>query len=276
MLLKKLVPFLLKKNIFIALCSIAFYYAGNSLIQNASLGIKLNIITSMLFFSTLFIYRISNLFVQNKTVKDNNKSPALHIYDIKIELFLYIIIIVAHMAYMPHKEILFLLHLAFISVLYNFPYSRLKIRARQLPYIKIFLISYVWASISIIYPWVQSHGFTIPPKHVLFLFLAHLLFIYSITIPFDIRDYENDRKKYLRTIPHLLGIYWAKISAILAICAFAIIIISILGTNLWIMAFVGLTASLIYFCDDNKPYYYFLGYLDGTIILYCTIIYISL
>lgn len=79
----------------------------------------------------------------------------------------------------------------------------LNYRLRDIPFIKIFLISLTWATGSCCYfaPALQvGHSF---PYH---LFLLQFIFIFFITIPFDINDIEIDNAVGVKTIPILLGI----------------------------------------------------------------------
>lgn len=74
-------------------------------------------------------------------------------------------------------------------------------RLRDFPFIKIFLISFTWAATCVILPAIQAQ--LIIPIHLFFL---QFLFIFFITIPFDINDMEIDSLNKIKTIPNLLGL----------------------------------------------------------------------
>ena len=99
-------------------------------------------------------------------------------------------------------------------------------------------------------------------------------FIFSITLPFDIRDLEVDTYNQVRTLPALLGYQRTKMLALACLLAMA----ALAGLNYHIDAYntgaftgimlSGLIAfSLIYFADKVKHDYYFSGLIDGLMVL---------
>lgn len=73
-------------------------------------------------------------------------------------------------------------------------------RLRDIPFFKVFYISLLWTYATLILP-AMVVGVSIP-----FLWLAgRYFFILGITLPFDIRDMEQDQREGLRTFPLLLG-----------------------------------------------------------------------
>ena len=135
------------------------------------------------------------------------------------------IIIIIHIPFIKIKASLFLLHLAVLSIFYNVPKEAEGINRfplRSIPIIKIFLIAYVWASISSFLPSILS-GSLVLNTHNTLIFLAHFLFIMAITLPFDIRDFNRDNKESLITIPQLIGVKTTKVLAISSLIGFAII-----------------------------------------------------
>jgi|GEM_PF-2338628 len=76
---------------------------------------------------------------------------------------------------------------------------------RNLPFAKIFFISFVWAAMAVIIPAIESDGWSgIGLRHIA-LFLIQALFIFIITLPFDINDADADRLTDLKTIPNVWG-----------------------------------------------------------------------
>ena len=170
------------------------------------------------------------------------------------------------------------MHLGFISTLYNVPVRKSKsilpLPLRSIPILKIFLIAYVWASISSFLPaLLQQHQMFTQPN--LLIFAAHFLFIVSITLPFDIRDFKTDGKSSLITFPQLVGINTTKFIAICCLIGFALIIKEYLNHGL-LLAFFLITAGLIIKSSPERKYYYYLLCIDGTIILYFFLTFLSL
>ena len=182
--------------------------------------------------------------------------------------FLILLILLSHLLYLNFYTIAYLAHLGLISTLYNVPeksYKKSIFPLRSIPFLKVFLISYVWASISALLP-VISHGGSISGQAML-IFLMQFLFIFSITLPFDIRDFTADYKKHIITTPHAIGMKATKMLSWFSILLFASIFIYMTGT--WIiMILTAIVGSLIFFSTPKKKDHYFTFFMDGTIVLY--------
>lgn len=105
------------------------------------------------------------------------------------------------------KTFLYLFVLGFLSFCYSLPFSGLGLRT--IPFLKLFLIAFVWAGSSIglllvVHQdlWEQS-----------LLFLSVFFFVMGITIPFDIRDALSDTRD-LKTIPQVIGFKTSKLLAV--------------------------------------------------------------
>lgn len=89
--------------------------------------------------------------------------------------------------------------LGIISVLYSVPFKNKNLR--NIPFLKMLWIALVW-SISVVLPWFES--FYTEWWIICLQVLSTFCFVVAITIPFDIRDLENDNKK-METIPQVMG-----------------------------------------------------------------------
>jgi len=78
---------------------------------------------------------------------------------------------------------------------------------RMVSGIKIFLIAFCWAGITVLFPLINYNE--IFSMDVWVVFLQRFLFVLVITIPFDIRDLGHDEET-LKTIPQVLGLQNAK------------------------------------------------------------------
>jgi 4-hydroxybenzoate polyprenyltransferase len=230
---------------------------------------------SLIFWSTLLIYQLNTkLKINIADFSSLKKLGSLRRKRMTIYMII-VIIIFGHIPFLDIYSILFIAHLGLISTLYNVPeksYYTSVIPLRSIPILKVFLIAYVWASISSILPALGNGHMGNGP--IWMIFTAHFLFILSITLPFDIRDFRTDRKYYLITVPHLVGIKKTKFLSIIFLLAFTVIIVSLTKTLLIvILSFI--TAYLIINSNPYKKDYYFTLFIDATIILYFIIVKIS-
>ncbi len=109
---------------------------------------------------------------------------------------------------MSANQLLFLIHLGFLSIFYTLPLplsSRWAIPPlRKIPYLKIFIVAYVWASSTVIFPTLEENLWIDDPI-ILQLFFQRLLWIFAITLPFDLRDADSDSQQSLPTLAQHLG-----------------------------------------------------------------------
>jgi 4-hydroxybenzoate polyprenyltransferase len=96
-----------------------------------------------------------------------------------------------------------------------------------------------------------------------------MLFVFAITIPFDIRDMESDKQAHLKTIPNLMGEKKAIQSAVFALLLFAVIgLLHYLKTPLaYILLLISAGTTYVFITHEKikKQMYYYYGILDGTI-----------
>lgn len=173
----------------------------------------------------------------------------------------------AVMSQMSTKELLIAVAGTGITILYGLPLKPLGINGlRDVPMIKIFLIAIAWTMITSLLP-LQTGGFS---NEEAMYAVAQGLFIFGITIPFDIRDLLHDPKKQ-RTIPQILGIPVAKaISTALLVIAIVIHLSNStleqpIRLALTMPLAIGIPLSMI--SSTNLPELYYTGILDGLMIL---------
>lgn len=159
---------------------------------------------------------------------------------------------------------------AIISFLYILP-VRKPVGLRCIPTIKIFLIAVSWA--------ILSSYATFENSIVSFYisFAAMFFFVFSITIPFDIRDLKIDSKK-LKTIPQRIGIrksVW--LSLILVLVSMILIMTITTETNLMIThcVFCLVAIGLLHQLHKTQSQLYINFTIEGLPILWLSIIGIS-
>ncbi len=115
------------------------------------------------------------------------------------------------------KAILTLLPFILITFFYVVPLHFSKKNLRSISSLKIFLITISWAVITVIFPLVQND--IVFSKNIEIILVQRFLFIFAITIPFDIRDYNYDKPE-IKTLPQLIGINASKLIGIITLVLF--------------------------------------------------------
>ena len=182
-----------------------------------------------------------------------------------------LVFLVVSLFYLSANSLLFLGHLGILSLGYSVPALVKGAKGlRSIKLLKIFLIMYVWAATTVFFP-VVGAGQSIWHRDIVLLFIERALFIFAITLPFDIRDYHSDRSGNVLTIPGLIGIRQTRLLAFACILVFLFINLfhySVQDGILWAKLLSGLNALIvIYFARDDKHEYYFTGLLDSTMII---------
>ncbi len=145
-------------------------------------------------------------------------------------------------------------------------------RLRDLPFVKIFTIAFVWAYVTVILP-VQEYG-NILDRHVKFMFIERILFVFALTIPFDIRDIDVDNKTHVKTIPLSIGIKNAKNLGILALIGCIFIVFTMTQQGIYsfknaialLLTYIA-SAVVVGFSQKDRNDYYFYGLTDGMMLL---------
>ncbi len=169
-----------------------------------------------------------------------------------------------------------------ISLGYVIPILGGKKRLRDLNQLKIYLIAVVWAWITVILPILDMGKLGIDNGTTLLLFLERMLFVFAITLPFDIRDLKVDGHTGVETIPSQIGI--EKTKKLASIVLFVVLIlaaINLLLDNYTTPIFIAMAVScastnwLIKNCDTRRDDYYFTGLIDGTMIFQFLLIFVA-
>jgi 4-hydroxybenzoate polyprenyltransferase len=236
----------------------------------------------LVFAATLFIYNFDRLLVLKSMAGLKSER---HIWIVRnagylISLVVLSVICMGYLAFsLNWEEIAYLGHLGLVSVLYSLPLFRHgegKRPLRSFRGLKIFLIAYVWAATTAVLPALDL-GKGLFDFHVILLFFERALFIFAVTLPFDIRDYKSDTHSGVVTIPHVLGVRKAKWLAYA--CTFVFMALSILHYNHenWMIAarmITGLaTLLVIRYTDETRHEYYYTGLIDGLLIIQAVLVY---
>ena len=236
-----------------------------------------------IFGATLFIYNFHRLF-RMKAIYAKHTSER-HTWIVENRFFVWGLsisgLILAVAGWAPffnsvHSKLL--LPFVIIALLYVVPIFKRDgswFRLRDIPYVKIFLVAGVWTFVTVCLPFVILPEFTFQslfnPSIILTASNRFLIF-FAITLPFDIRDLEHDRKNGVRTFASLLGVVGIKnFSRILLVIVTLITLYCynrgyyFPGHALAIIVSCASTSWLISKADENSNEYYYSGWLDGSL-----------
>jgi hypothetical protein len=245
---------LLQTNIYVAISTTA-YCLFFQLIKKEADYIMLGVV----FTATLAVYCFARL--QRHIIS----FPSLYSEQTnKLLFFVGILMCAVFSSFLTITQIIFLSFLAIFSLAYSV--SLFHKSLRNLPLIKIFLISFVWSMTIAVLPFLDDIDKTNWQQPVSF-FISTFLFVWSITIPFDIRDVNLDDKK-LKTIPQLVGLKKAKQLALIAIFVSLIVFLGAFDfeINKFTVSYLIMVLASGFLCSNSHPRrgdFYFSFYLDG-------------
>jgi len=162
-----------------------------------------------------------------------------------------------------------------LAVLYILPLRNGQ-SLRQVPFLKIFLIASTWVWVSTYLP-IHISGVEMDTEKILFL-CHRFIFIFAITIPFDIRDVYTDQVSHLQTLPSYYGIERSRVYASGGVVASFLLLAPLFFTGFFPILLSPLQVifmvSLLTLIRRSSPARseYFFGYmLDGSMLVLGTL-----
>lgn len=151
-------------------------------------------------------------------------------------------------------------------------------RLRDLHYIKIFLIAITWSWITVILPALELGMAYAFPLYI--MLLERILFVFAITIPFDIRDLEVDAYNQVKTLPAALGVPKSQRLAVLALLLMSLLAglnyyldVYLLPQLIALVSTAFIAVLLIYLSGRTRHDYFFTGLVDGLMVLQFLLVY---
>ena len=236
----------------------------------------------LIFTATLFLYNLDSVlpykYGQQLILSERKRWMIQH----RRELFLLALatLLIAGVLFLldgwAHLS-LFLGHLMAISLLYSLPLVRVRGRwraLRDLPLLKVFLIAYVWAAITVWVPALYLNKALASPV-LLLLFGRRFFFILALAFVFDIRDYTKDRLSGTYTFPGLFGVRATKWVALAALVVSNLLVPQAMPYQHLALPLLPslLTAAVIWYADETRPDYYFALLADGVMVVYFLAVY---
>jgi len=127
-----------------------------------------------------------------------------------IQLFsFFCFIALCYFATVVNPEILFIAGiLGLFTALYALPILKGKKNLREVAGLKVFLIAFIWAGVTVLFPVVEAEKSL--EQGVIVEFFQRFLFVLILILPFEIRDLKYDRAQ-LQTLPQRWGVRRVKI-----------------------------------------------------------------
>ncbi|WP_426669036.1 hypothetical protein ACPPVU_22790 [Mucilaginibacter sp. McL0603] len=277
-LLQPAFDFLLFSNVFMSLCAVAqglltFYLIGSKPIYP---------VLGLLFTSTLGIYNFSILISKPKHPE---KSPYRRIrwffshYRLMVTFTIVSLLSLIPLFFLiATASKILLIFLAILSFGYGLPLFTIgdqKFGLRNIPGLKLIMITLVWTMSVVLLPVLESQAAqlaTISMRDTTILIAKRFLFICALAIPFDIRDLFEDKQSGLKTIPVAWGEKNAYLFCQVLLAGYVALLFLFrnhgFNTDFWALTLtVVLTGWLIFKSKWEKNEYYYFFYMDGVLIL---------
>jgi 4-hydroxybenzoate polyprenyltransferase len=234
---------------------------------------------AVVFFATLSVYNIHRLVSVRSHPEALDTEKHQWVRDHTATFYVVMAVATAglllSLQYLSWQILVVLFPLGLVTFLYSASIQRkllYPLKFRQLPYVKIFAISIVWALTTTAIPihlsdfdwtWLEMGG------HV----FERSLFVFALTLPFDARDMQSDAADGLITIPIRIGAeksYQLASSIMVVFMAWCAIKYGMMGSLHLVGAFL-ISGSFTFIVLTSQkfrslPHYHY-GILDGMMLL---------
>lgn len=269
-MLRLLIHKVFKGNVFIAICSFSWFYTSFFL-PGFELNGAIPVMAAQLMLSTWLMYHLDRVFGDHwsqlinwfKAPQSILKEPMN--FAAKVAIPMGISLICAALFYaIPVVFWPWYLPPILLASLYALPILPGGKRPREHPFLKIFLIALVWGWTCGLIPALIGNF-----EHPILFFTQRTLFIFAVTIPFDLRDMQVDSSKGIKTIPAGIGVIRTKALAVIAL-GIALFLSFILFPTFALALYLPVYSLSILFILIWKPkleWPYYLLFLDGCILI---------
>lgn len=230
-----------------------------------------------LFCVTLFTYNFQRLF-KSKGV-DVKSHSARHLWIARHNERLRMIMLVAMFGavisavFIKIEALMVLAPFGAISIFYSIrviPNKGRKLGFRDVPYIKVFLITATWMAVTVLVPVVDLDMSRIFDDDIKAAALERAIFVLAITIPFDIRDIHRDAPAK-RTIAQMFGqtgARWVSVILMLVFCFLVWRSEYYSDSVRYALMFSGfVTAGLLSFARSDRTERFFTFLVEGAMVL---------
>lgn len=237
----------------------------------------------VVFLSTLFIYNFHRL-VKNRQL---NSFSVINVGDDKgllnpIMSAVSLLFLIPCFYYFDSWHWSIFIAGGIIALAYSLPLFSVKgfrYSLRTMPYTKLFVVVIVWVLMTVLLP-INIEDFERP--EVILLLLERICFLLAITLPFDIRDMDQDRAQGVTTIPLKFG--WTRSIGLSYIFLSLFSIVVLLGyhnsfhntfqTSMLIISAL-ITFVVVKKLKPNGELVHYTLYLEGTSLMQSLLIWFS-
>ena len=275
--IKNFVRFAVFGNIWVAFAATCLYWE-TVLLHDLPFHLPLSV---SIFGATLFIYNYHRLF-RKKAIYSGEQSER-HQWIVANQNVLTALAIIALAlsvtGFLPYLNLKLVLRFApfiLLAALYVIPVWKKNgkwIRLRDFPFLKIFLVAAVWAFVTVFLPFLANDPDWLPNASAWLTLVHRFLFIFAITMPFDIRDLVHDKEFGVVTFASQLGILGLKMASRIMIVGVAVcgvfgylLEFYAAGHVLGLIISAASTGWLISRGDENSDEWYYVGWLDGSMV----------
>lgn len=256
--------YLLYTNVFVAFCAAALVTATRALLGAPGFP---GVLEAHVWCATMTVYNIDRLVDRDDELhaSPRHRWIARHRKMLWGVTSLSALGTLATMALLPLAVVLGLAPLAVISFLYSVPIFGADFRLKSLPGAKTFVIGMVWAVVTVVLPALEL-GQPVPYVMV----AERFLFIFAITLPFELRDAERDAAAGVSSLAHVLGPHGTVAAAATMLLGVAVSKVfrmpTAQGSALGIALLI--TAGLVVAAVKPRNDWYYSLLLDGTMLLF--------
>ena len=254
--MKSLIRFFINSNIWVASCVLGLVVSSEIFLETTNYEIS-----QFVFFATIVAYNFQRI-VRLKKGHEHSYKNWLDKNKKEIYILMFLAGAVSVYLFFGFKSSTQLAILFTGNLCIFYPYG-----LRKIPFAKIFIISLVWA-VSTMLLLVFENNITIS-QNIIWQLVSRFLFVFAITIPFDIRDIKYDSQNVI-TIPLFFGLKKAKIIAFFAlfICGiisfFQYLEMALNFENLLALILLYILATIfIQKSDENKGEIYFSFWVES-------------
>ena len=259
--IKSFFRFLINTNILVSFCVSSLALSSELLFYSSNYQIS-----KFVFFATLFTYNFQRIVRIKRGIAHKRKQWTLNNL-----ILVYSLIVIGTIGSFYHfflfnRNTQILIFIAgIVSILYP-------LGLRKIPFCKIFIISFTW-TISTMILLISENNILLNTNTYLHV-ISRFLFVFAITIPFDIRDIKYDHLK-LKTIPIIVGITKAKAIAIIALLTLQLVsTYQFLNYNLNFGYFIAIILSCIFSAilirksEERKSDFFFSFWVESLSIVF--------
>ena len=277
----KIFRFIVFRNVFIASCAACMVWETQWFF---GIPLQLSPLLLFVFSATFFEYNLHVVAGRMSMFKPGESARYLFSSGVSVTLRLCIItgFVATLVTFLMLGKLLMIGFIVsgLLTLSYSLPLIRKKgkfIRIREITYMKVFTVALGWTLITVAVPLlpIMDH---ISKEEFIIILLRRFLFIYAITIPFEIRDMERERRFGNVSLPMIYGVKIMKGVGIFILLLFGILcavhekyfLFELAGRKTFFLPFVIsaiAAAFLILFASDKKNNWYFKFWTDGTMIL---------